>query len=143
MITHATSVLEKIPVVNLVTTLVQRYRSQQQYVGWWETLDIVGRDWVPVENASLAIIGAPWPWSTTLHVNAYDIVHRGRRHHRSRLEIDLSHPTLARRIVIYEDQEVSRQLIEVIDQNHLLVIPAESDYRRHVLRRVTSRLGLN
>lgn len=143
MITHTVPVLEKVPVVNLVTAVVQRYRAQEQYVGWWEALEIIGRDWVPMEKASLTIIQASWPWSTTLQVYAHDIVDGGRRSHAGRLEVDLARPTLARRMVIYQDQEVSRQQIEVIDQKHLLVIPAESDYRRHVLRRVTSQLGLN
>jgi hypothetical protein len=39
--------------------------------------------------------------------------------------------------------ESSRQSIEVIDEDTLLVIPGEPGYDRHVLRRVKSLLGLN
>jgi hypothetical protein len=136
-------ILRKVPVGNLITGCVRTYRAQRHYVGWWETLKIIGRDWVPEEKSSLAIIEAPWPWSTALLVYAHDIVPGGRRKHGGHIDLDLSHPMVARRIVIYEDQEVSQQQIQVIDQNHLLVVPAESGYDRHVLRRVKSKLGLN
>jgi hypothetical protein len=141
-ITAISSVLHKVPVVNLLTAFAKTYQAQQHYVARWEALNIIGHDWIPMEGASLTIITAPTPWSTSLEVHAHDITRSGRREHSGKIEIDLAHPTVARRIVIYNDQEISQQQIEVIDRNHLLVIPAEPGYLRHILRRVNSQLGL-
>jgi hypothetical protein len=101
---------------------------------------------MPMLGASLAEISLRPPlWSSILDVRAHDFSSDGpRREHDGYIVFDPWCPSRAVRTVNYRDSmESSRQSIEVIDEDTLLVIPGEPGCDRHVLRRGKSLLGLN
>jgi len=129
-----------------VPILRRRYQASK-LVGLWEAHKVNGRDVdpMPMPGASLAEISFRPLWSSVLDVRAHDVLSDGwRREHDGYIVFDPSCLSRAVRTVRYQDSlETSRQSIEVIDRDTLLVIPTEPGYDRHVLRRVKSRLGLN
>jgi hypothetical protein len=130
-----------------VPILRRRYQASK-FVGLWEAHQLCGRDIdpMPMLGASLAEISLrPLLWSSILDVRAHDFSSDDRRReHDGYIVFDPSCPSRAVRTVDYRDSmESSRQSIEVIDEDTLLVIPGEPGYDRHVLCRVKSLLGLN
>jgi hypothetical protein len=138
-------------VVKIVYFFLPHYRAYlfaKQYEGSWEPFNVRDGKEVPMEDGSLTVATRkrPW-WSSVLDVDVYahDIVPAGRREHTGYIVPDpLCPDRRAFRTVRYLDRvQVSRQRIEVLDEDTLYVIPDEADNHPHILRRVKSQLGLN
>ena len=134
--------LQGLSVAMIIVPLARQLWWRQFLTDRWEACNIQGPDLVPMEGASLTFINAMRPWSlSTLRADAHDIVPGGaRKIQSSRIEIDPFNPRHATRTLVYQNGIVSRQQIDVIDRDHLLVTPAEPENHQHMLRRVNKSL---
>jgi len=135
--------LRGLSIAIMMTLFVRQLWWRQFLIDGWEALNIRGEELVPMEGASLTFINAMRPWSlSTLRAGAYDIVPDGTRVHNSRIEIDRFNPRRATRVLVYNNGQISRRQIEIIDRDHLLVTPAAPGNHQHMLRRMKGLLML-
>jgi hypothetical protein len=128
--------------------LLRHYQRSHFLCGAWEAAEVHGRveDPNPMPGAGLTWMSRPATiWSESLDVYSADVNPDGsHREHRGYIVPDPACPKRFRRMVRYLDSaEVSHQLIEVLSDDKLLVIPEEPDYNRHILRRAKGLLLLN